>query len=184
MSRLLFGLLTLILFKKCFAGDGASSNPCESHQFKCLDGHCIPEVWKCDGERDCEDDSDENDCKNGTECHGFRCNDNRCIPENWKCDGQTDCSDGSDEELCPKKLCSEEEFTCSSGTCLNRSEVCNGKKDCSDGSDEGAHCGDVCANVTCSQKCRATPTGPECYCEDGYSLDSDNKTCSGESFNV
>ncbi|GFT41556.1 putative vitellogenin receptor, partial [Nephila pilipes] len=77
---------------------------------------------------------------NGTECRGFRCNDNSCIPAKWKCDGQTDCSDGSDEELCPKS--------------------------------------DVCTGVDCSQKCRATSRGPECYCDDGYSLDSDNKTCS------
>ncbi|GFT89373.1 low-density lipoprotein receptor-related protein 4 [Trichonephila clavipes] len=66
-------------------------------------------------------------------------------------------------------MCSEEEFLCSSGMCLNRSKVCDGKKDCSAGDDEGSHCGDVCTNATCSQNCRVTPTGPECYCDDGYS---------------
>ncbi|GFT89371.1 hypothetical protein TNCV_4386601 [Trichonephila clavipes] len=42
---------------------GVPSRPCESHQFQCLDGHCIPEIWKCDGEHDCEDDSDEKRCR-------------------------------------------------------------------------------------------------------------------------
>ncbi|GFY41350.1 putative vitellogenin receptor [Trichonephila inaurata madagascariensis] len=217
MSRLFFFLLTLTLFNCIFADSkcpddwvdcgngkciaylwkcdgendcgnfkdeencdlGVPSRPCESHQFQCVDGHCIPEIWKCDGEHDCEDDSDEKGCKNSTECDGFQCGDNHCIPLKWKCDDQRDCPDGSDEENCPKKqMCSEEEFLCSSGMCLNRSQVCDGKKDCSDGSDEGSHCGDVCTNATCSQNCRVTPTGPECYCDDGYSLDSNNKTCS------
>ena len=34
---------------------------CTSAQFRCgiTDDRCIPNVWKCDGEKDCKDNSDE-----------------------------------------------------------------------------------------------------------------------------
>lgn len=35
-----------------------------STEFRCSDGTCIDINWKCDGENDCLDDSDEQDCGN------------------------------------------------------------------------------------------------------------------------
>ena len=32
---------------------------CEARQFACGNGRCIPTTWKCDGENDCGDNSDE-----------------------------------------------------------------------------------------------------------------------------
>ena len=32
---------------------------CPSNKFACNNGHCIPNNWRCDGESDCQDDSDE-----------------------------------------------------------------------------------------------------------------------------
>ncbi|XP_054720835.1 low-density lipoprotein receptor-related protein 2-like [Uloborus diversus] len=158
---------------------GVHPEKCLSSQFQCSrNGHCIPESWRCDGEHDCEDSSDEKDCRNSTTCSGFTCKDNHCIPKRWRCDGQRDCRDGSDEVDCPNaKKCTESQFMCGSGSCLNLTQVCDGTKDCPDASDEGSHCGDTCANISCSQKCRNTPNGPECYCESGYKLKKDNRTC-------
>ena len=32
---------------------------CDEHQFQCADGFCIKKNWLCDGEKDCDDGSDE-----------------------------------------------------------------------------------------------------------------------------
>ena len=39
-------------------------NKCHPDEFKCNVGGCIPLSWKCDGQKDCEDESDEpKDCR-------------------------------------------------------------------------------------------------------------------------
>ncbi|KAK6170352.1 hypothetical protein SNE40_018764 [Patella caerulea] len=42
---------------------------CERHQKRCSDGRgCICKNWICDGEKDCQDGSDERDCDNSVQC--------------------------------------------------------------------------------------------------------------------
>jgi len=66
--------------------------------FTCDSGDKIPLDWKCDGEYDCEDESDERDCP---EPEMFACGDGDEIPLSWKCDGEEDCPTGADEVGCP-----------------------------------------------------------------------------------
>lgn len=36
---------------------------CEPNQFKCSNGMCAMKIWRCDGDNDCGDGSDEQNCR-------------------------------------------------------------------------------------------------------------------------
>ncbi|XP_064481852.1 low-density lipoprotein receptor-related protein 1B-like isoform X2 [Ornithodoros turicata] len=138
--------------------------PCKKDQFRCVDNsECISLSWKCDGNEDCSDGSDERKCRKVCEPAEFytTCGDGvTCIPKNAVCDGVVDCKDGHDEANCSKAVTSpslnalkghtafEEErlkfpdcptdyFKCKSGgNCIMNILVCDDEEDCKDGSDE------------------------------------------------
>ncbi|MEZ4474412.1 MAG: hypothetical protein R3F60_27220 [bacterium] len=99
----------------------------EGPQFTCENGEMIPEFWRCDGEADCADGSDE-----PADCPTFMCADGSSIPEQFRCDGGPDCADESDEANCPM-------FACADGTMIPEDWRCDGEPDCEDESDE-ANC--------------------------------------------
>ena len=35
---------------------------CKESEFTCYNSECIPKDWKCDGEDNCDNSSDENNC--------------------------------------------------------------------------------------------------------------------------
>lgn len=113
---------------------------CTTGQHRCGgdDEKCIPWFWKCDGEKDCKDGSDEpatcpvRHCRAGT----FQCGNTNCTPSATICDETDDCGDGSDERNCDLP-CPISDFKCkSSGRCILKSWSCDGDADCKDGSDE------------------------------------------------
>ncbi|XP_053670657.1 sortilin-related receptor-like [Anopheles nili] len=131
----------------CPAGTTAQANGCARtgetcgpKMFNCHNSRCVALLYKCDGEDDCGDRSDEEGCPSTKPIcppHMFSCKmDQQCIPKHYVCDFDRDCKDGSDEENCMTHPCKTDEFTCNNGRCIRSSWVCDGEDDCRDGSDE------------------------------------------------
>ncbi|XP_056413456.1 atrial natriuretic peptide-converting enzyme [Hyla sarda] len=118
---------------------------CSPSHFKCLSGRCILASRRCDGEADCEDDSDEANC-DCTERGLWECPGNKmCIKHSMICDGFPDCPNELEEKNCSS--CTQEELECANHECVPRDLWCDGRVDCTDSSDEWS-CVSASTNVS------------------------------------
>ncbi|KAL0829250.1 hypothetical protein ABMA28_004072 [Loxostege sticticalis] len=136
---------------------------CGPDQFTCKNGLCIAANWRCDGNNDCGDYSDEVGCLCTPPM--IPCADTSCYLPHWKCDGDIDCADMSDEKDCDRNNCTENQFQCTNGNCIEKRWVCDGDNDCKDGSDE--------------RNCTITPVNP--IARDGANCSADSFACNNDS---
>ncbi|XP_032925727.1 low-density lipoprotein receptor-related protein 3 [Catharus ustulatus] len=89
---------------------------CQSDEFRCANGKCIPSTWKCNSMDECGDNSDERNCTvpstdpPSSICPSgmFQCSaahSTKCLMNELRCNSVKDCGDGSDEDNCPDLSC-------------------------------------------------------------------------------
>jgi len=120
--------------------DGSSTETsfqCRHDEFQCKLSHeCIDSSLHCDGQKDCQDNSDELDCPGIF--YNYFINLRHILNLYVEIETTTIAGEFSTTETTEKLPECEPilEFTCKDKTCINVAQVCDRKIDCPDGSDE------------------------------------------------
>ncbi|XP_028969680.2 low-density lipoprotein receptor-related protein 3 isoform X2 [Esox lucius] len=103
-------------FRLSYIRGRLGQSSCQSDEFLCGNGKCLPRAWRCNGLDECGDTTDERSCAPPPTPHRAslcslgtlpcaQAQSTRCLPPSLRCDGARDCPDGSDEAGCPDTAC-------------------------------------------------------------------------------
>ncbi|XP_019480160.1 PREDICTED: atrial natriuretic peptide-converting enzyme isoform X3 [Hipposideros armiger] len=148
---------------------------CSPSHFKCGSGRCVLASRRCDGQPDCDDDSDEENCgckeRDLWECPANK----QCLKHTFICDGFPDCPDNMDEKNC--SFCQDDELECENHECVSRDRWCDGQADCLDSSDEW-DCVTLSKNANSSSFLTAHRSAAEHHvCGDGWQENLSRLAC-------
>lgn len=104
---------------------------------------CIPQRWKCDGDKDCPDGTDESvkaGCGKSTLERKISFTDAPLLSRLHEM--LSLCSVFND-------TCGRNEFMCQNRQCIPKHFVCDHDNDCGDGSDESQECGECSSPSSC-----------------------------------
>ncbi|XP_028999864.1 low-density lipoprotein receptor-related protein 3 isoform X2 [Betta splendens] len=103
-------------FRLSYIRGHLGQSSCQSDEFLCGNGKCLPRAWKCNAQDECGDATDERGCSppptearpgpcppGAVACADLRST--RCLPASLRCDGERHCPDGADELGCPDTAC-------------------------------------------------------------------------------
>ncbi|KAK7799368.1 hypothetical protein U0070_005286 [Myodes glareolus] len=142
---------------------GPRADSCPTDNFQCItSGYCVPLTWRCDGDPDCSDGSDEEECRQCQPLAARPCS----------CDDISGCPADSDKNLlnCSLQPCQEGKLRCILGdVCIPHTWRCDGHPDCPDSSDE-LSCDTNTETVRISQKDNTTATRTPLTLENETSL--------------
>jgi len=141
-------------FEQCWDGTGYENcDICGRGELLCGDTQqCFPARTRCDGESNCSNGFDEEDCPTDLGCNvekgGYHCNNGQCLLPETRCDGTEQCSEGEDELDCDVYCGARGGVLCDGHCAL----ACDGKQQCADGRDE-ENCQETCGKAPGSVQC-------------------------------
>ncbi|KAJ8924543.1 hypothetical protein NQ315_000691, partial [Exocentrus adspersus] len=162
---------------------------CDFGMFRCPEGKCIPSLWVCNYQKDCEKGEDEfqscspPECESGQlTCRQYMWNKTYCIPPHYRCDRTIDCIDGSDETECTYRQCQADDFQCGTKTtdpCIPKEKKCDGYLDCRSGKDEQNCPGVACRldQFRCANGNRCIEPSQKCDHKNDCGDNSDEQGC-------
>ncbi|XP_072288518.1 vitellogenin receptor Yl [Eucyclogobius newberryi] len=194
MSLVYFMCLALLQHSGLFQVVSSGTTPlkCGRRSKACADGsECVLYSHVCDGEPDCKDSSDEENCASHCTDAQFQCaHGGKCIDKGQVCDGESQCRDRSDELRCTTTSEGCVHHCDNKSRCLPANFLCDGERDCLDGTDEAA-CEDQDeetegkSTVTASAPTSASSAPLSCSlaskpCKDNSDCVLYNHVCDGE----